>query len=101
MTDEGPQGCQLEQGAIMSGFRGAFPQIKACVKAGSDLPEQLMLSFTIANDGKVTTFEMNDGAMKGTPFNECMKHAVMAVHYPTFPGERCNIDYPITIGRKK
>jgi hypothetical protein len=100
-SDEGPQGCQLEQGALMSSFRSAFPQIKSCVRSGGDLPEQLMISFTIANDGKVVTFEMNDGAMKGQPFNECMKRAVTAVHYPKFAGERCNIDYPISIGRKK
>ena len=49
----------------------------------------------------VTSFEMNEGAMKGTSFNDCMKRTVMNVHYPKFTGERCNIDYPISIGRKK
>lgn len=100
--DEATQGCQLDQAALMSSFRTAFPQIKSCVRAGqgSGLPSQLMLSFTIANDGKVSAFEMNEGAMKGQPFNECMKRAVTAVHYPKFAGERCNIDYPITIGKK-
>lgn len=102
-TDEATQGCQLDQGALMSSFRTAFPQIKSCVRAGqsSGLPSQLMLSFTIANDGKVSAFEMNEGEMKGQPFNECMKRAVTGVHYPKFAGERCNIDYPISIGAKK
>lgn len=105
MVDEGPQGCQLDQAVIAGTIRGAFPQIKQCVRdqmARNDhLPEAITLSFVIANSGSVASFETDDRHVRSGPFFECLKRAMMGLHFKKFDGERCNVDYPITLGRKK
>lgn len=104
-VEEGTEGCQLDQGELVSHFRTAFPLLKMCIKdqqkRGGDLPETVNMSFTIANAGNVSGFDMDDSGIKSGPFFDCMKKAVSGVKYPKFPGERCNVDYPITIGKKK
>jgi hypothetical protein len=106
VVDEGPQGCQLDQASMVSTFRGSFPQIKSCVRdqasrGGVNLPDTLTLTFTIANTGSVVSFETDDRNIRGTPFFDCLKKTVTNIHFQKFPGERCNIDYPITIGKRK
>lgn len=104
-VEEGTEGCQLDQGELVASFRSSFPQLKMCIKEqqkrGESLPETVNLSFTIANAGNVAAFDMADSGIKSGPFFDCMKKAVTAVRYKKFPGERCNVDYPITIGKKK
>lgn len=106
IVDEGPQGCQLDQASMVSTFRGSFPQIKSCVRdqasrGGVNLPETLTLSFTIANTGGVVSFDTDDRNIRGSPFFDCLKKTVTNIHFQKFAGERCNIDYPITIGKRK
>lgn len=104
-VDEGPQGCQLDQASMVATFRTAFPQIKGCIRdqssRGGSLPEQIMLAFTIANNGSVSSFEIEDRNLRSGPFADCVKRNVTALHFQKFPGERCNIEYPITIGKKR
>jgi hypothetical protein len=104
-VDEGPQGCQLDQGSITTTFRSGFGSIKSCVRdqssRGEALPETLTLSFTISNNGTVASFETDNRSIRNGPFFDCLKRVVTGLHFPKFPGERCNIDYPITIGKKK
>ncbi|MCC6807813.1 MAG: DUF4339 domain-containing protein [Deltaproteobacteria bacterium] len=103
-VEEGPQGCQLDQGSMVTTLRGAFPQIKGCIRdqssKGAAMPEALTLSFTIANTGSVASFETDDRNVRTGPFFDCLKRAVTGLHFQKFAGERCNIDYPITIGKR-
>lgn|GEM_PF-5514915 len=100
MPEEGTQGCSLPAQDIKQTLRTAYPALKQCIKEEQARQPSwqgvhIVLSFTVQNDGRVILFHSED-AQKGI-FLECLQQTMTGLQFKQFSGERCNIDYPLSI----
>ena len=98
----GKPGSKLTRQEIMRGVATVFGGFKSCIvkqmqRDRSSVPDQIVLSFTIVNDGTVKNPTLDDRHLRREPITACMGKKIGAVRYRSFKGEVRNIDYPITI----
>lgn len=96
---------ELSHGEIMSGIATAFPGFKRCIveqiqRDSDSVPEQIVLSFSINNDGVAQEITLTDHALRRTPLAGCMAGKLSQVRFRPYKGEVQNVEYPITIGRR-
>lgn len=98
----GKPGSELSRQEIMGGVATVFGGFKRCIvkqmqRDRSSVPNQIVLTFTIGNDGTVKDPSLHDRFLRREPIAECMGGHIRSVRYRTFNGEVRNVDYPITI----
>jgi hypothetical protein len=103
-TGEGGTG-ELTRAEIMGGVAKVFPSFKRCIveqiqRDADSVPETIVLSFSINNDGVPQDVSVGDRALRSTPLGQCMTRHIAEVRYRKFKGEVQNVEYPITIGRQ-
>lgn len=95
---------KLSREEIMLGVSSAFPGIKKCIveqmqRERESVPERVMLSFNIGNDGVVREVSFDDRFLRKSPMRDCVAQRLAAVRFRSFKGEVRNVEYPISIGR--
>jgi hypothetical protein len=96
---------ELSRQEIMSGIASAFPHFKRCIveqiqRDADSVPEQIVLAFTINNEGEVRDFNLPDRSLRGSQLGSCMGRHLSQVRFRKYKGEVQNVEYPITIGRR-
>jgi hypothetical protein len=104
IVGEGGTG-ELTRTEIMSGIARVFTGFKRCIveqiqRDADSVPEQLLLSFAINNDGVIQNVSVGDRILRQSPLRDCMAKQLAEVRYRKFKGEVQNVEYPITIGRQ-
>jgi hypothetical protein len=95
---------ELTRSEIMGGVAKVFPGFKRCIveqiqRDADSVPEQLVLSFAINNEGVPQNIDI-DRALRKTPLHACITKHLGEVRWRKFKGEVQNVEYPITIGRQ-
>lgn len=95
---------KLSREEIMVGVSSAFSGIKKCIvqqmqRERESVPERVMLSFNIGNDGVVREVSFDDRFLRKSPMRDCVAQQLAAVRFRAFKGEVRNVEYPITIGK--
>ncbi|MBI2375846.1 MAG: DUF4339 domain-containing protein [Deltaproteobacteria bacterium] len=95
---------ELTSDEIMDGVAERFDGIKRCIKeqikAEPDtVPQRIVLSFTIDNDGHTQSFALDDRYLRTAPLASCLGKELAAIRYRKFKGEVRNVVYPLNIGR--
>jgi hypothetical protein len=79
--------------------------LKACFKAemesNPDMPAQVVLSYTITEDGKAINVSLDARELRGRPVVPCVQKAVTTLRWPRFNGERKNVSVPFKLGKPK
>ena len=96
---------EISKAEIMQGMAQAFPGFKHCIvqqmqRDRDSVPEQLVLTFSVNNQGKAQNFSLTDRFLRKSPLKDCLGGQVARVSWRTFTGEVQNIEYPITIGHR-
>ncbi len=96
---------ELSRQEIMAGVASIFGGFKSCIvrQMQSDpesVPEQVILSFTVDNKGKVGNVDLDDRILRRSPMKACMQGHLAGLKYRANTGEVRNVEYPITIGRR-
>jgi hypothetical protein len=96
---------ELSHQEIMAGIAGAFPHFKRCIveqiqREADSVPEQIVLAFSINNEGEVRDANLPDRSIRGTPLGDCMVRHLSQLRFRKYKGEVQNVEYPITIGRR-
>ncbi|MCK6552056.1 AgmX/PglI C-terminal domain-containing protein [Myxococcota bacterium] len=96
---------ELKRDEIMAGIARVFPGFKRCIveqiqRDPESVPEQIVLSFSIDNEGVVRGVTLSERALRGTPIWDCMGTQMGQVRFRKFKGEVQNVEYPISIGRR-
>lgn len=101
----GPAGTgDLSRQEIMQGVGKAFDGFKRCIvqqlqRDKDTVPEQLVLTFSVNNEGRAQNVSLKDRFLRRSPLKDCMAGQLSAVRWRAYKGEVQNIEYPITIGR--
>ncbi len=95
---------KLSREEIMVGVSTAFPGVKKCIvqqlqRDRDIVPERVMLSFNIGNDGVVREVSFDDRFLRKSPMRDCVAQTLAGVRFRSFVGEVRNVEYPINIGR--
>lgn len=95
---------KLSREEIMVGVSTAFPGIKKCIvqqlqRDRDIVPERIMLSFNIGNDGVVREVSFDDRFLRKSPMRDCVAQTLSGVRFRAFVGEVRNVEYPINIGK--
>ena len=84
-------------------LKTAAPAMKACFKAemesNPDMPAQVVLSYTVTEDGKATNIALDARELRGRPVVACVQKAIGALSWPKFSGERKNVSVPFKLGK--
>ena len=92
----------LTDGDIKRAFRRSGPKFRHCLEAYSKLlpaPKgQLLLTFTVATSGDVTTAQLATPGLGGTPLEECVLTAIKEVKFPLHAGADDTYDLPLVYG---
>jgi hypothetical protein len=104
VVGEGGTG-ELTRTEIMSGIARVFGGFKRCIveqiqRDPESVPEQIVLTFAIDNEGAVQNVSLGDRTLRQSPLRPCMAGQLGEVRYRKFKGEVQNVEYPITIGRQ-
>ena len=96
---------ELSRQEIMAGVAKAFAGFKRCIveqiqRDSESIPEELVLTFVIDNDGSPRDVSLADRALQKTPLRGCMDGELSRVRWRKYKGEVRNVEYPITIGRR-
>jgi len=79
--------------------------LKSCFKAeidsNPDMPAQVVLSYTITEEGKAINVNLDARELRGRPVVGCVQKAVGTVRWPRFSGERKNVSVPFKLGKPK
>lgn len=79
--------------------------LKTCFKAeidsNPDMPAQVVLSYTITEEGKAINVNLDARELRGRPVVGCVQKAVGGVRWPRFTGERKNVSVPFKLGKPK
>jgi hypothetical protein len=79
--------------------------LKTCFKAemesNPDMPAQVVLSYTITEDGKAINVNLDARELRGRPVVPCVQKAVSSLRWPRFSGERKNVSVPFKLGKPK
>ena len=80
-------------------------ELKACFKAevesNPDMPSQVILSYTITEEGKAINVDLDARELRGRPVVACVQKAMTAPRWPRFTGERKNVSVPFKLGKPK
>jgi hypothetical protein len=101
----GPPGAELTGGEIIGGIQSVFDGIKRCLveqmhRDRDSVPERLVLSFNINNQGSVQNVDLDDRTLRGGPLKLCMASKLAELHFRKFNGEVRNVEYPLNIGHR-
>jgi hypothetical protein len=96
---------ELTRQEIMTGIGRSFQGIKRCIveqiqRDADTVPEQIVLTFSINNDGLFQNISFTDRTLRGSPMRDCFARTLGEIRYRKFKGEVQNVEYPITIGRQ-
>ena len=100
-----PASGEITKNEIMQGMASAFPGFKQCIveqlKRDKDsVPEQIVLTFSVDNQGKAQNFSLTDRFLRKSQLKDCLGGHIARVSWRAYKGEVQNIEYPITIGRR-
>lgn len=96
---------ELSRDEIMQGIGRAFGGFKRCIveqiqRDPESVPEQIVLTFTVNNEGRIQDTSLSDRTLRASPMRDCLARQLSDVRYRSFKGEVQNVEYPITIGRQ-
>lgn len=96
---------ELTRTEIMQGVGRAFRGFKRCIVAQmqrdkESVPDQIVLSFSIDNEGRAQNVSLTDRFLRKSPLKGCMATQLEKVRWRAYKGEVQNIEYPITIGSR-
>lgn len=83
---------------IQGGLKACF---KAEMESNPDMPAQVVLSYTITEDGKAINVSLDARELRGRPVVPCVQKAVTTLRWPRFNGERKNVSVPFKLGKPK
>ncbi len=93
----------LTNAEAIAPLKGAQGAMKACFKAemesNPDMPAQVVLSYTVTEDGKATNIALDARELRGRPVVACVQKAIGALSWPKFSGERKNVSVPFKLGK--
>ncbi len=79
--------------------------LKSCFKAemesNSDMPAQVVLSYTVTEEGRAINVDLDARELRGRPVVGCVQKAVATLRWPRFSGERKNVSVPFKLGKPK
>lgn len=96
---------ELTRTEIMQGVGKAFSGFKRCIveqmqRDSESVPAQIVLSFSIDNQGKAKNVSLTDRFLRKSPLKGCLAARLGRVKWRAYKGEVQNVEYPITIGRR-
>ncbi|MBM4282625.1 MAG: AgmX/PglI C-terminal domain-containing protein [Deltaproteobacteria bacterium] len=84
-------------------LKGAQADLKACFKAemesNPDVPAQIILSYTVTEEGKAINVALDARELRERPVAPCVQKAIAALQWPRFTGERKNVSVPFKLGK--
>jgi len=93
----------LTNAEAIAPLKGAQGAMKACFKAemesNPDMPAQVVLSYTVTEDGKAINIALDARELRGRPVVACVQQAISALAWPKFNGERKNVSVPFKLGK--
>ncbi len=95
---------ELSKQEIMKGVGRSFGGLKRCIvkqlqRDKDTVPEQIVLTFSVNNEGRAQNVSLADRFLRRSPLKDCMAAKLARVRWRAYKGEVQNIEYPITIGR--
>jgi hypothetical protein len=101
--DKKPLRETLTNSEAIAPLRGAQGAMKSCFKAemesNPDMPAQVVLSYTVTEDGKAINIALDARELRGRPVVGCVQRAIGALSWPKFSGERKNVSVPFKLGK--
>ena len=96
---------ELKREEIMAGVAGVFGGFKRCIvkqmqRDPESVPEQIVLTFVVGNNGKARNVSLTDRILRRSPLKDCLAGRLAQAKWRAFKGEVQNVEYPITIGRR-
>jgi hypothetical protein len=96
---------ELQREEIMAGVASVFGGFKRCIveqmqREPESVPEQIVLTFFIQNDGRATDVGLTDRILRKSELRGCLAAQLARAQWRPFKGEVQNVEYPITIGRR-
>lgn len=79
-------------------LRRLYRCLRAEAKRNSDLPSQVIMEFTINNDGRVSQVRMDDTRLNGGPLHRCFQQKLSHLRFRAFSGQVRNVTMPFKIG---
>ncbi len=93
----------LSNAEAIAPLKSAAGEMKACFKAemesNPDMPAQVVLSYTVTEDGKAINIALDARELRGRPVVGCVQKAIGALRWPRFNGERKNVSVPFKLGK--
>jgi hypothetical protein len=84
-------------------LKAAQGDLKACFKAEMDtnpeIPAQVVLSYTVTEDGRAINVALDARELRGRPVVPCVQKAIGGLRWPRFSGERKNVSVPFKLGK--
>ena len=84
-------------------LKGAQADLKACFKAemesNPEIPAQVVLSYTVTEEGRAINVALDARELRGRPVVACVQKAIAALRWPRFTGERKNVSVPFKLGK--
>jgi hypothetical protein len=84
-------------------LKGAQADLKTCFKAemesNPEIPAQVVLSYTVTEEGRAINVALDARELRGRPVVGCVQKAISALHWPRFTGERKNVSVPFKLGK--
>ena len=79
--------------------------LKTCFKAeidsNPDMPSQVVLSYTVTEEGRAANVSLDARELRGRPVVGCVQKAMGTLKWPRFSGERKNVSVPFKLGKPK
>ena len=79
-------------------LRRLYGCLRAEVKRNPDLPAQVIMEFTINNDGRVSQVRMDDTRLNGGSLHRCFQSKLSRLRFRAFSGQVRNVTMPFKIG---
>jgi hypothetical protein len=93
----------LTNSEAIAPLKGAQGEMKSCFKAemeaNPEMPAQVVLSYTITEEGKAININLDARELRGRPVIACVQKAISALKWPRFSGERKNVSVPFKLGK--
>lgn len=94
----------LTRREVLRGVSRAFGGLKHCIveqiqREPDSVGPQIVLTFSIANDGRARNITLQNRFLRRTPMLPCFQRAMQRVRWRAFRGEVRNVEYPISVRR--
>ncbi len=94
----------LTRKEVLRGVHGVFGALKRCIvaqiqRAPESVGAQIMLTFSIGNDGRAKNVAFEDRFLRRSPMKTCFEQGMRRIEWRTFRGEVRNVQYPISVRR--